>query len=136
MPAEIALANANCHLGGSEDRLQTLRQMVAIDRTGPHRFRQARELAVCLVMFGHEAEAAEIMRRIGAQWPDLKRNQLILATTLALAGDIDAAGASVAALLKEFPDLSINTMRPIPVARAEVRKRFVDGLLLTGVPAG
>lgn len=136
VPAEIALANANCHLGGSEDRLQTLRQMVATDRTGPHRFRQARELAVCLVMFGHEAEAAEIMRRIGAQWPDLKRNQLILAATLALAGDIDAAGASVAALLKEFPDLSINTMRPIPVARAEVRKRFVDGLLLTGVPAG
>jgi TolB-like protein len=136
VPAEIALANANCHLGGSEDRLQTLRQMVATDRTGPHRFRQARELAVCLVMFGHEAEAAEIMRRIGAQWPDLKRNQLILAATLALTGDIDAAGASVAALLKEFPDLSIKTMRPISVARTDIRERFADGLLRAGVPTG
>ncbi|MEQ9640069.1 MAG: adenylate/guanylate cyclase domain-containing protein [Alphaproteobacteria bacterium] len=107
MPAEIALVNANCHLGGREDGLQRLRHLVANDRTGPHRFRQARELAVCLAMFGRDAEAAEVMRRIGAQQSDLRRNQLILAATLALAGDIVAAEAAVAALTEDFPDLSI-----------------------------
>lgn len=135
-PAEIALANVDCHLDGGEDRLDRLRQMIAIDRTGPHRFRQARELAVCLVMFGREAEAAEIMRRITVQRPNLKRNQLILAATLGLAGEIDAARAIVATLLAEFPDLSIGTMRPIPVARADVRERFTDALLQAGMPAG
>jgi class 3 adenylate cyclase len=135
VPAEIALANADCHLDAGEDRLETLRQMIAADRTGPHRFRQARELAVCLEMYGREPEAAEIMRRITAQRPYLKRNQLILAATLALVGDIDAAKATVAALLMEFSDLSIETMRPISVARADVRERFADALLRAGVPA-
>jgi adenylate cyclase len=134
-PAEIALANAECYLGGNEDRLQALSQMIATDRTGPHRFRQSRELAVCLVMFDRTAEAAETMRRIGAQRPALKRNQLILAATLALAGDIDAARTTAAALLAEFPDLSLATMRPIPAARTDARERFDDGLLQAGLPA-
>lgn len=136
VPAEIALANVDCHLDAGEARLETLRQMIATDRTGPHRFRHARELAVCLVMFGREAEAAEVMRRITAHRPDLRRNQLVLAATLALAGDIDAAKATVAALLTEFPDLSIKTMRPTSAARADVRARFAEALLRAGVPAG
>ena len=76
------------------------------------------------------------MRRITAQRPDLKRNQLILAAALVLASDIDGAKATVAALLTEFPNLSIKTMRPTPIGRAAVRERFADALLRAGIPAG
>lgn len=134
LPARIMVANADCQLGRNGDALDKLQNAIKADRTGPHRHRHGRELAVCLLMAGREQQAVDVIRRVVAQAPELRRNEIVLAATFALSGSKESATQTVASLIREFPELSVSTLRPTAIANSEVGERFVSALVECGLP--
>jgi hypothetical protein len=72
--------------------------------------------------------------RLVQQAPELARNRLVLAALQWRAGETEAARRQVADLLRETPELSLATARPVMFADEEAGKRFRDALSEAGLP--
>jgi len=134
VPASAIVAVVECYLGSLPSGLEYLRQVIAANQQDPNRFRYRRDLALALLLSGPEDEAVNIMRRVAAEAPELRRNDLILAAALSLADDTDAAHQTLKSLIAKWPSLSVQTMRPTSIGDPDLSERFVQALINAGLP--
>ena len=134
--SQILGSIAKCHLGQLATGLAEVRQAVdgSIGQYDPNRYRHWREFAIALISSGMEKEAAEVMLRVTAEFPEMKRNMMVLAATLYLAGDEAKAKETMASLISAFPDLSVETVRRTNFGDAEIGARFFQALVDAGLP--
>lgn len=134
-PAQAMLGIAKCHLGEIERGMDMLQRAIAAGPEDPHRFRHHRELAIAHFLTGRYDRAVEAVGRLVHLAPDLSRNRLVLASMSWHAGKHDAARECVERLLREYPNLTLRTMRPVRFADSGMLKRYVLGLAESGLPA-
>ena len=132
--AQAMVGIAQCHLGRIDQGLERLRRAIEANKQDPHRFRHHREMAIAHFLAERYQSAAELAARLVQQAPDLARNRLVLAALQWRAGETDAARRQVAELLRETPELSLATARPVMFADADAGKRFRDALSEAGLP--
>ena len=126
---------AKIHLGELENGKSLLEDAMRANKDDPHRFRHQRELAIASFYAGDHAEAARVAQRLVEQAPDLKRNKLLLAGFLAVAGRIDASRQHVEALLNEDAGLNLENARLPVLSNAVASGHLRESLKTAGLPA-
>jgi len=133
--AQAMLGIVKCHLGEIERGLEVLQRQITSDAKDPHRFRHMRELAIAQFLAGRHDQALETVSRLMHLAPELSRNRLVLASLSWQAGNHAAAKECVEGLLRDYPDLTLRTMRPVRFADASMLERYLHGLAEAGLPA-
>jgi adenylate cyclase len=134
--ARAMVGIGKCHLGEIDQGIEILQRTTAASPEDPHRFRHFRELAVAHFMAGQDAQALRVVNRLVHQAPELARNRLVLASLSWHAGRQDAARDCVAGLLRDRPDLTLRSMRPVRFADPGMAERYDRGLIEAGLPDG
>ncbi|MDA1101129.1 MAG: tetratricopeptide repeat protein [Proteobacteria bacterium] len=125
---------AKCHIGDREDGIAQLRRAIDANKDDPHRFRHLRELAVAHFLNGENEEAADTVRRLIQQAPDLCRNGLVSASIYWHAGAKAQAQACITELVQRHPTLNTANIRMTQFADQEAAERFMSGLKSAGLP--
>jgi class 3 adenylate cyclase/tetratricopeptide (TPR) repeat protein len=111
IPAKGMLGIAEIHLGKVAEGLRLLQEVTEASPDDANQHRHRRELAIAHLLAGDAAEAVRVAARLWEEMPDMKRNALVLAGLLAVAGETEAAKRHVAALKAGTPGLSLETAR-------------------------
>ncbi len=127
---------AQCHIGDREEGIALLRRAIDANKDDPHRFRHWRELALAHFLNGEDGEAADAIRRLIQQGPDLGRNSLVAASIYWHAGAKAQAEACIAELLQSHPGLDTSNIRVTQFADQQAADRFMSGLEAAGLPSG
>jgi len=127
-------AVAACHLGRIEDGAEQLNRAVESNKEDPHRFRHLRELALAYLIAGDTGAATRTAARLLQLAPDLARNRLVHAGTLAVGGDLDGARVALERLRTAHGPLTMADIRPTRFADAALASRFDDALRAAGLP--
>lgn len=135
-PARGTAAIARSYLGDFRNGPAALRDVIAVNRDDPYRFRHLRELALILMMNDRFEEASDAVRRLERQAPDMHRNLPVAAAIYQLAGKPQQASRIVAELLRQFPALTIADMRPVHFISRDHADRFNSALSGAGLPIG
>lgn len=123
-----------CHVGDREEGIAQIRRAIDANRDDPNRFRHLRELAVALFLNGENEKAADTVRRLIQQAPDLCRNGLVSASIYWHAGAKAQARTCIAELLQRHPTLNAANIRQTQFADQEAADRFLSGLQSAGLP--
>jgi adenylate cyclase len=126
---------AKCHIGDREEGIAQLRRAIEANKDDPHRFRHLRELALALFLNGEDDEAADAVRRLIQQAPDLCRNGLVSTGIYWHAGAKEQARACMTELLRLHPTLNTANIRTTQFADQGAADRFVSGLKSAGLPS-
>jgi class 3 adenylate cyclase/tetratricopeptide (TPR) repeat protein len=132
--ARAMVGICKCHLGEIDQGIEMVQRTTAASPEDPHRFRHLRELAIAHFMTGQDEQAVQVANRLVHQAPELSRNQLVLASLSWQAGREDAARDCVAGLLRDQPELTLRTMRPVRFADPGMAERYARGLRDAGLP--
>ncbi len=132
--AQAMAGIANCHIGDRDEGMAQLRRAIDANKDDPHRFRHLRELALAHFLQGEDGEAADAIRRLIQQAPDLCRNGLVSASVYWHAGAKAQAQACIAELLQRHPALNTSNIRVTQFADQEAAERFMSGLQAAGLP--
>ena len=123
-----------CHIGDRAEGIAQLRHAMAANKEDPHRFHNLRELAVAYFLDGEDGTAADTIRRLMQQAPELCRNGLVSASIFWHAGAKAQAESCIAELFQRYPELNSGNIRVTQFADQAASARFLAGLEAAGLP--
>ena len=131
----LGFVQAYSHQPG--EGLASLQRAIALSPNDPVRFNASAGLATCHFLLGNYAEAARHARHAIDARPGMIWANRLLATSAALAGELDVAHEAVERLLEDRPGMTIGEVRLAVhnLAGADL-DHYLGGLRLAGLPEG
>jgi hypothetical protein len=131
--AQAMEAITEIHLGHPAEGTQRLELVMTAGRDDASHPRHQRELALGHWLADNLAEGVRVITKLWMEAPSRLRNGVVVAALTALAGDLEEARRTIAALQRAAPGLTLATARLPRIGDREAAARFREALKEAGL---